>query len=63
MEEMVATCPETSQAMQHYDEDPRLHHQNGGMPPNLLESVEIGEQDFMKVDEKTMKEYMEVNSH
>lgn len=57
----MVTCPETSQAMQHYDEDPRLHRPNGGTAPNLLESVEIGEQDFMKVDERTMKEYMKLN--
>lgn len=51
MEEMVATCPETSQAMQLYDEDRHLHHRNGGTPPNLLESVELGDQDTTKVDE------------
>lgn len=52
MEEMVATCPETSQAMQRYDEDPHLHRPNGGIPPNLLESVELGGQDTKKKDER-----------
>lgn len=50
MAETVATCPETSQAMQRYDEDPRLHHPNGGTPPNLLESVELKDQDTIKMD-------------
>lgn len=63
MEEMVATCPETSQAMQHYDEDPHLHHPNGGTPPNLLESVELGDWGTVKMNEQTMKEYMEANIH
>lgn len=44
----MATCPETSQAMQRYDEDPHLLHPNGGMAPNSPESVELGE---MKTDE------------
>lgn len=47
----MATCLETSQAMQRYDEDPHLHHPNGGTPPNLLESVELGDQDKTKMDE------------
>lgn len=47
----MATCPETSQAMQHYDADPHLHRPNGGMRPNLLESVELNE-----VDEQTMRD-------
>lgn len=51
MEEMVATCPETSQAMQRYDEDPLLHHRNGGTPPNLLESVELGDGDMIKIED------------
>lgn len=51
MEEMVDTCPETSQAMQHYDEDPHLHRPNEGTPPNLLESVELWNQDIKKMDE------------
>lgn len=51
MEVMAATCPETSQAMQRFDEDPRLHHPNGGTPPNLLESVELGDRDTIKMDE------------
>lgn len=63
MEATVATCPETSQAMQRFDEDPRLHHPNGGTPPNLLESVELGDRDTIKMDEQTMREYIEVNIH
>jgi len=61
MEEMVATCPETSQAMQRYDEDPHLHLPRGGIPPNLLDSVELLGQDTMKMDEHTLNKYTEVN--
>lgn len=49
--------------MQRFDEDPRLHHPNGGTPPNLLESVELRDRDTIKMDEQTKREYMEVNIH
>lgn len=59
MAETVVTCLETSQAMQHYDEDPHLLRPNGVTPPNLLESIELGNEDTVQTDEQTMKEYME----
>ena len=59
----MATCPETSQAMQRCDEDPHLHHLSVVTAPNLLESVELRDKNAMKTDEQTVKEYMEVNIH
>lgn len=57
MVEMGVTCLVTSQAMQHYDVDHRPHRLKGGIPPNLLESVELKYEDL----KKTMREYMTVN--